>query len=62
VSEKGHCQMEIVIPELWKINKSKIGEGKGKAANKTIEIYRSKCCGSHISVNEEGYQQISAVA
>lgn len=51
--------MEIVIPELWKRNKSKIGEGKGKAPNKTMEIHRSKCCGSHSSVNEEGYQEIA---
>lgn len=31
MSEKGHCQMEIVIPELWKRNKPKTGEDKGKA-------------------------------
>lgn len=31
MSEKGHCQMEIVIPELWKRNKAKTGEDKGKA-------------------------------
>lgn len=31
MSEEGHGQMEIVVPELWKRNKSKRGEDKGKA-------------------------------
>lgn len=43
MSEKGHCQMEIVIPELWKRNKSKIGEDKGKATTSTTELL-PKCC------------------
>lgn len=36
--------MEIVIPELWKRNKSKIGEDKGKATTSTIELLSPKCC------------------
>lgn len=42
MSEKGYCQMEIVIPELWKRNKSKIGEDKGKATTSTTELHSPK--------------------
>ena len=47
MSEKGHCQMEIVIPELWKRNKSKIGEDKGKSNNQHNRAAQSQMLQSH---------------
>lgn len=36
MSEEGHCQVEIVIPELWKRNKP--GTAEGKATPSTTEL------------------------